>query len=188
MTDLFCALCQSGIAAAEATSSCPSCGAVYHRDCHEENGGCGNYGCPSVPQDAQQAASVVAPSVWGAERKDCPACSARIRAAAVRCRHCGAMFETRDPMTIAEYQDAKHKKTHLQRLGTMAVMVLVGGVIPCTAPLILLIAPLIYWPQRRLVSDLSPMYRLFLYLGLSLSAVWVLIIVCVLSFSGRGTA
>jgi len=188
MTDLFCALCQSGIAAGETTSACPSCGAIYHRECHEENGGCGNYGCPSVPQDTQQARPITAPSVWGADRKDCPACGARIRAAAVRCRNCAATFATADPMTIAEYQDARQKKTDVQRLSTIAVIILVGGAIPCTAPLVLLFGSLIAWPQRRLLPDVAPMYRLCLYLGLSLSAVWVILIAGVLTFSGRGGA
>jgi hypothetical protein len=40
-----CAVCGTPIAAQR---SCTSCGAYYHRDCWEYNGGCARYGCGSL--------------------------------------------------------------------------------------------------------------------------------------------
>ena len=54
---LTCCLCHAATLAEERVESCSECGAIYHVDCFDENGGCGTYGCSRVPQEAKQAAA-----------------------------------------------------------------------------------------------------------------------------------
>ena len=91
-------------------------------------------------------------------------------------------------MTVSEYLDARQRRSDVQRMSTLAILILIGGVIPCSAPLVLIFGLLFVIPQRRTLPEMVPMYRLFLYLGFSLSAVWVLIIVGVLALTGGGVA
>jgi hypothetical protein len=55
-----CSICRHAMAAAEATTACPSCGLTFHVDCWKENFGCSAYGCDQVnvlkPADAENEA------------------------------------------------------------------------------------------------------------------------------------
>lgn len=121
-----CAICQTGLAPGEPVGPCPACGAPFHLECWNENGGCAVYGCAHAPAST---ASLVAPSsVWGQEDRDCPRCGGRIKMAARRCVHC-------------QGEVAPHLGDAAERAGPAggAVMLLLAaGLFPLTAPLVLL--------------------------------------------------
>ena len=50
-----CSVCQWDVEPQQVLQRCPDCGALYHRDCWQENNGCGSYGCAQVGAVAPQA-------------------------------------------------------------------------------------------------------------------------------------
>jgi len=55
-----CSICQTAIRADEDQTACPSCHLTFHRQCWEENLGCGAYGCDQVNILAPQKETVPA--------------------------------------------------------------------------------------------------------------------------------
>jgi hypothetical protein len=183
MSDFLCALCQSPIGASEETARCPECGTIYHRECHDENQGCGLYGCSRVPPPIAQAGVALPATVWGREMKPCPSCGKEIRAAALRCRHCQTVFTGIEPMTGGEFVEAQARQSRVARLRRTIVVMFFGGVFPCTAPLILIVCSALLVSNRSLVRRLPPVYRVLAILALSVSGLWVILGVVVLLFS-----
>jgi Prokaryotic RING finger family 1 len=122
-----CGICQTAIATGEAVCACPSCVASFHHECWQEYGGCAVYGCASAPESIQEPPRADPRTVWGEEERTCPACSRTIRAAALRCRHCGATVPQR------ESRDRRGPGR------AAALALLVAGLLPCTAPLVLVV-------------------------------------------------
>jgi hypothetical protein len=125
----------SALAPGERPTVCPGCATAYHADCWAENHGCATYGCPHVPPTEGLQPLEIAPSYWGQEEKACPSCGATIRAAAVRCRACGATFEgarPEDGETFRRRQDQARLAPGLRRL---TIVLFVLSIVPCTAPL-----------------------------------------------------
>jgi hypothetical protein len=129
-----CPYCLAAIATGDEVEACPSCRAVYHRDCWWENGGCAIYGCAQVPTIESRRAIEVPLSYWGQENKPCPACGQQILAAAVRCRHCGATFATARPQEAAEFQHRSALESRLPMARKHVLIMFVLSVVPLTAP------------------------------------------------------
>src|SRR5258708_3398411 len=72
---------------------CPDCNARHQQECWIYNNGCGKYGCASAPATEKLTELEVPPSYWGKDEKECPACHNVIQAAALRCKHCGTVFD-----------------------------------------------------------------------------------------------
>lgn len=182
MSERLCALCQSAIGSEDPTSACPECGVTYHHDCHRENGGCGNYGCSRVP--AQVAAPLAGPpTVWGRETKACPVCGREIRAAALRCRHCGAGFSSVESMAVEAYRVGEASAPGAAGLRVRAGACFLGGAIPILAPVVLLVGITLLVRDRALYRRLPPFYRFLGGAGLSLAAIWVLVGILTLAMS-----
>jgi hypothetical protein len=141
---LRCAVCQTAIVEAEDVGRCPACRAPYHLECWSENGGCAAYGCVHTPEPAPAAdpGQGAPASVWGREDKPCPRCGQSIKVAARRCRHCGQL--------LAEGAEAGGVALPRSRPGgALPALLLLGGVLPFTAPLVLLAgAPWLWWRWR----------------------------------------
>ena len=98
-----CSICQTGILVGEKIVYCPDCSLPFHHECWRENGGCSVYGCQSAPPTVKtDASAALVSTVWGGEKK-CPACSGTIKAEALKCRFCGATFESRELITRDQY-------------------------------------------------------------------------------------
>jgi hypothetical protein len=162
-----CAICQTFIAAGEQVGRCPGCDAPFHGECWDENGGCASYGCPEVPNVPKAEGPAEGSSYWGQEDKECPRCGRRIRLAALRCRHCGATFESRAPSAPrAPGASAAAKPT-----GSAAPWLLVLGLVPFTAPLVLVIGGLAVWLGRARVRRWPATRRAMAAVGLAAAAV-----------------
>jgi len=130
-----CAICLSPVGLGEEQAVCPECQAVYHGECWKENGGCAVYGCSQVPAVEIRQAIEIPVSYWGQENKKCPSCGKEILAAAVRCRHCGTVFESARPQETAEFQ---HRTALTQRLPVVRRTILwlfILSVVPFFAPI-----------------------------------------------------
>jgi len=91
----LCSICQTAIHPGEPIGPCPACASTFHEECWKENGGCAVYGCARMPQTVKDGNPSVQPaSYWGQDEKVCPQCSKKIKVAALRCRHCGTIFES----------------------------------------------------------------------------------------------
>jgi hypothetical protein len=123
-----CSICQSGIIAGEHIVFCPDCALPFHEECWKENGGCSQYGCPGAPETPKADAGADSTrSVWGDE-KPCPACGRSIKAMALKCRHCGASFETRDAISPGEYRQREYsEQEYLKARNKIVVLFLLAG-------------------------------------------------------------
>jgi hypothetical protein len=164
-----CAICQTAIGAGEWVGRCPSCDAPYHGECWEENGGCASYGCPHVPSAPKGDGPAEGSSWWGQEDKLCPRCGRHIRLAALRCRHCGCTFESRAPVPSLTRPAAKPT-------GAAGVLLFIAGLIPFTAPLVLVIGGPALWLGRRAIRRWPPTRRAMAIVGVVAAAVVTLLL------------
>jgi hypothetical protein len=129
-----CIVCQSPIEHRKEAGACPDCRAPYHRECWKYNGGCGVYGCSKAANTEGLSALEIPAAHWGREDKDCPNCHCNILAAASRCKHCGATFDAATVQNSRDYQAQRVVQANLPVARKWAIGLLIGGLLPCTAP------------------------------------------------------
>ena len=163
----LCAICQCPLGADEPQCACPACGAGYHADCWAENGGCAVYGCAEVPATEHRAALEIPVSWWGREHKPCPACGGEILAAAVRCRHCGATFQSARPEESAEFRTRKKLEQTLPATRTFVIGLFVACVLPCTAVIAAIVG--CFWASnhREELRAMPAIYGVLCRLGIA---------------------
>jgi hypothetical protein len=176
----FCAICQSDLGPRDKAVHCPACNAVYHADCWTDNGGCAVYGCSAVPPTEKLQDVEVPVSYWGKEDKTCPACGQSIMAVAIRCRYCGAQFETARPQDRGEFVAVAIRKQRTPTLGKQAIWVLITGLIPFTAPFALVIGGLWYQRNRKDLAAMPTAYHAMALIGLGIAAVQIVLIAFIL--------
>lgn len=130
-----CGVCQSPIGLGELVGGCPHCAALHHAECWAEIGGCSRYGCDLVRYLPKEQAAIPQ-AFWGQEKKPCPSCGQSINVAALRCRHCGAIFDDSAPKARSAAPSSR-----------MPLVILVGGILPVTAPIMLVVGGL--WAISR---------------------------------------
>jgi hypothetical protein len=162
----LCAICQTAFADSDSKVSCPGCNAEYHADCWEENGGCAIYGCSQVPPTEGRKSIEIPVAYWGQENKPCPVCNAQILAAAVRCRHCGTVFQTARPLDSTEYSHAASWEARLPKLRKGVIWLAVLSLLPFTAPVGITV--LFFWAQSRRegIDKLPSLYSALITIGL----------------------
>lgn len=154
----LCAICQSPISDSDTQASCPECNAIYHEDCWEENQGCAIYGCARTP-DTEHLESVEIPvSYWGQENKPCPECGDEILAAAVRCRHCGTVFSSAEPIDAEEYRLRKARQDQFPVLRKKIIMLLIFCLFPLSAPVAGITGFFWYMSERRNIAAMPVLY------------------------------
>jgi hypothetical protein len=172
-----CAICQSPLGPGEAKVACPDCHTEYHAECWDENHGCALYGCAQVPATEGRSAIEVPIAYWGQENKACPVCQKEILAAAVRCRHCGTIFQTARPLASDEFSRSVALKTQSPRLRRIIVWLFVLCIIPFTAPVAA--AAGWFWRQshRDEIQNLPSLYPALLVISLMVGLLQTLAIV-----------
>lgn len=175
----LCAICQTAIAEGDETRPCSACGAGYHADCWEENRGCAVYGCPEVPQVEKREGLEVPASFWGEDEKSCPKCEARILAAALRCRHCGATFASARPETDREFREREVRTGGSAGTKRAIAWLFVACAVPVTAPVATVAGWFWYGRRRRDVEALPAPYPGLVRLGLAVGAGQSVLIVVV---------
>lgn len=134
----LCSICQTGIIAGERVLACPYCALPFHAECWMENQGCSAYGCEAAPKTVKPAGEVEALSnAWGGE-KPCPACGKSIKAQALKCRFCGASFETRDVIDQDTYSRREYDGREYAVARNKVVCLFLLSAAGCLAPLALI--------------------------------------------------
>jgi hypothetical protein len=158
----LCSVCQTSIAALERVGSCPACSSVHHDECWRENGGCAVYGCSLMPQTVKEVEAPTSGAWWGQDHKDCAQCGRSIRAAARRCKHCGAVFASPDP-SASRISDPNPA---LRSASSTSLVVLLTGMIPFTAPFCLAFGGAWAWRNQDTIRKLPSTARVQAAVGL----------------------
>jgi hypothetical protein len=174
-----CTICLTELTEGDDACACPACSACYHRECWEENAGCGVYGCASAPAVEPRGALEVPVSHWGQEHKLCPSCGARIAAAAVRCRQCGAAFSTANPQDVGSFREKSEQAARLPGARKMTLAIFICSIVPCLAPIGVPFGALWWLVRRRDVAALPAFNGAILKIGLGIGLVEIIAIVVV---------
>jgi hypothetical protein len=176
-TGKVCAICLSPVAEGDNKTACPSCSAEYHAECWTENGGCAEYGCSQAPAIESRRAIEIPMSYWGQENKNCPNCRREILAAAVRCRFCGATFESARPQESDEFQQRNVLATRLPAARKMITVLFILSMIPCLAPIAAVWGFIWFSGHREEVRALPSLYNALCKIGLVVATGQTVIIV-----------
>lgn len=171
-----CSFCHTPVTPPDTPTACPSCHAIYHPDCWEENGGCAVYGCEQSPEVEGRQAIEIPVSYWGQENKPCPNCGEEILAAAVRCRHCGATFSSTRPEDSEEFNQRESVKARMSSLKTNVTVLFVLCLIPCCAPLGAISMAIWYSFNRQDVKQMPAIYNGLCTIGLLVSIIQTVLI------------
>lgn len=179
-----CLICQCLIEPGEDVFRCTSCRTVYHADCWKANRGCGVYGCPQVRQTEPRESIEVPVSYWGQEHKSCPACGAEILAAAVRCRDCGAAFQSAQPEDPSEFRSLRELEKQIPRVRKGVIVLFLCSAVSFLAPLTAVFGSVWYRKHRTTIKALPAFYSGVAKLALCIAiGQTTLIVVMVLLFS-----
>lgn len=166
-----CAICQCPIAPNETTTVCPECKSPFHQDCWEYNHGCAVYGCPQAPPTEGLSALEIPAAYWGQENKPCPKCGKEILAAAVRCRHCGATFDSATPQERGAFQAQEQVKARLPAVRMASVWLLIFSLVPCVAPIVAVVGTIWYLSNRETIRALPALHLALCRIALGVSIV-----------------
>ena len=161
---VICQFCYCDVESAD-KMVCPECSSAYHEECWQDNGGCAVYGCTAAARPRPREDIETPASYWGREHKDCPACAKEILATALRCRHCGAVFKSAQPLSAREMAERGAADRRLPAMRKATVAFLVFGVFSFTAPIAAVVGLLWYFPQRTVFRKLPPLNKTLFWMG-----------------------
>jgi hypothetical protein len=87
----------------------------------------------------------------------------------VRCRHCGATFESAQPQDANEFQRRGDLKQRLPAVARTVVWLFVVSVLPCSAPIGAVWGAVWYPGHREEIRALPSLYSALCKIGLALS-------------------
>ena len=158
-----CSICQTTVISGEAMVVCPHCELPFHEECWKENRGCSAYGCKSAPPTIKTAEVVPVSNAWG-EEKNCPSCNKKIKAEAMKCRFCGAQFESRDVISKEEFASREYEGTEFTAVRNKIILFFFLSAAGCLAPVGLILCGILISQKqlmgidyRRLPSTLKAM-------------------------------
>jgi len=137
-TDLagkLCSICQTAILAGERVLTCSHCGLPFHSECWNENRGCSAYGCKGAPPTVKTNPVVEASSNAWAGEKPCPNCGKTIKGEAMKCRFCGASFNTRDVISRTEFSTREYEGAEYVAARNKVIGLFLLSSAACLAPI-----------------------------------------------------
>jgi hypothetical protein len=185
----LCSICQTNIIAGETVLMCPYCGLPFHGECWDENRGCSAYGCQGAPKLVKSAVPEAEQlsNAWGGE-KPCPSCGKTIKANAVKCRFCGASFDTREVIAREEYARREYEGTEYNAARNKAVLLFLLSSAACLAPLglildLVLIKSGSFWGLefKRMPAALKAV----IYCGAGVSALLIVVLLLVVILDSK---
>lgn len=171
-----CSLCHSPITIEEKTTICPGCQIIYHKECWDEIGGCGVYGCKNVPETDKRTDLEIPASFWGRETKPCPSCGQEIQAMAVRCRHCKAVLNSVVPQSSSDWLQDRNNIEFRRHLKTHIVWIAIACAIP---PISFIAGPIgvIWWRfNRTAFAGLPSLHKALLPIALVVVGIQFLVL------------
>jgi hypothetical protein len=176
----ICPTCQTPISADEPATVCPVCKQAHHEECWNEVGGCAIYGCEAAPQFEKKPDTQPITSAWG-DFKACPMCGEQIKAIALKCRFCGANFDTVDPLSVADLRKRADRVEGGKSIRTTVIILFAFSVIGLLAPIMLLISLIWVLRNRENISRVSPGMLVLGYAAIGLSAVYTLMMIVLIA-------
>ena len=180
-----CSICQTVIISGEQVVACPFCALPFHHECWKENRGCSAYGCEGAPKTTKAAATVDPVSnAWGDE-KPCPSCGKSIKAQALKCRFCGASFETRDLVSKDDYSRREYDGAEYTAVRNKLIALFVLSATGCLSPFTLIIASVLIVRKNLMDIDynrLSSTMKAIVFSAAAVSALLMFILVLTLVF------
>ena len=182
--DAVCSICQTSVVAGEPMVRCPSCSIPLHAECWTENRGCSVYGCQAAPKTDDKATPAAADlaATWD-EDKNCPSCGRKIRGRALRCRHCGAAFGSREAMTREQFHTREYQDQEYRTARTTVFTWFLLSATGCLSPVTLFATGALIWggklgklEYRRLPSVLQTMVKCAFAVNCLLTVLMVLLV------------
>jgi hypothetical protein len=170
-----CPICRSAIEREQLVHRCPECDIIHHEECWREVGGCGTFGCKQAPSIDKSEQSVQAPlTAWG-DTKDCPICGEKIKSIALRCRYCGAQFDSVDPLSAADLRNQHASRQQTNQLKTIIVATFITSLLGCPAPLTLIFALAYLVPRRAQLIKAGPLFNFLGWTSIAVSGLYCLL-------------
>lgn len=149
----LCSICQTHVIAGERVVNCPQCALPFHSECWQENRGCSAYGCEGAPKTEKAPAVVDAVSNAWADEKPCPSCGKTIKSQALKCRFCGASFETRDVISREDFISREYDGLEYTKARNQVVLLFLLSAAGCLSPLGLIVAVILVTKKECLGID-----------------------------------
>jgi predicted RNA-binding Zn-ribbon protein involved in translation (DUF1610 family) len=185
MAGKLCSICQTALISGERAVACPCCALPFHAECWDENGGCSAYGCQGAPKTVKtQTEAMPLSNAWGDE-KPCPNCGKTIKGNALKCRFCGASFDTRDVIDRKEYASREYEGSEYTAARNKVVLLFILSAAGCLAPLGLILALVLIKSGSAMGVEfkrLPAALKALLYSSVGVAGLLLLIMVLLVAF------
>jgi hypothetical protein len=140
------------------------------------------YGCTRSPPTERLETLEIPVSYWGKEEKNCPRCGQVILAAAIRCRHCGATFESAKPESATEFHSRAALEQNLPKIRRTGMWVLGLSILFCTAPFAAIFGTIWFFNHRKEIDALPSLHGALckIAVGLAIGQTALMLVVGVL--------
>ncbi|MCE1245782.1 MAG: hypothetical protein LWY06_03965 [Firmicutes bacterium] len=177
---IICQICYTPIQESDQKNICPKCQIPFHQDCWEEYGGCSIYGCDYAPEyKKSEIDENLQKAHWGIENKTCPYCGESTPMDALECPHCKENLKSATPMSRKSIYKAPPKQADPEegKVKVASIVFFLVSIIGVLSPVILLVCPIWYFSNRKMVDRFTPIYRLLLAASMFFSCFYVFIFI-----------